>query len=440
MRKTLLVAKREYLERVRSKSFWFMVLGLPFGLLFVLSVPLLVSMVNPEQQQRVALIDPTGRLLDPANQIASQNTLKNGDPAFVFIPVSAKEADDKGMQQLRRSVLAGELFAIAVVHEASLNVNRYRLYMKNTGDVRSIDKINTAMSGGLTRLRVERKGLTLSRESLMQITAPGNPETFQIRKGGGEQKRGSLGIYAVTYLFGMVLYSMLLIYGFAVASSVIREKKQRVMEVLMGALTPSELMNGKIIGVGLVGLTHLGIYGAMAACLRLLSGIAVSHPMVESKLKSMAEMPYMDLTGALEVFSVCNLAYFAIFFLVGYVMFTCLFAILGVACDSEDDIRNLNAPATMFLIVPALITVYFVAQPDSTAAQIASMFPLLTPTVMFMRVIVLQPPAWQVGLSLLLSFATILLFFRGADRVFRIGTLMYGKNPRFREILRWART
>jgi ABC-2 type transport system permease protein len=199
-------------------------------------------------------------------------------------------------------------------------------------------------------------------------------------------------------------------------------------------------MTGKIIGVGLVGLTHLGIYGAMAACLRLLSGIAVSHPMVESKLKSMAEMPYMDLTGALEVFSVCNLAYFAIFFLVGYVMFTCLFAILGVACDSEDDIRNLNAPATMFLIVPALITVYFVAQPDSTAAQIASMFPLLTPTVMFMRVIVLQPPAWQVGLSLLLSFATILLFFRGADRVFRIGTLMYGKNPRFREILRWART
>jgi len=120
-------------------------------------------------------------------------------------------------------------------------------------------------------------------------------------------------------------------------------------------------------------------------------------------------------------------------------MFVTLFAIIGSVCNSEQDAQNLQMPVVMSLLLPMISTIFFVQHPDSTAATVLSLVPLFTPMLMFMRITVLTPPVWQIALSIVLMLVTIWFLFGAAARVYRIGTLMYGKRPTVREIIRWAR-
>jgi ABC-2 type transport system permease protein len=196
------------------------------------------------------------------------------------------------------------------------------------------------------------------------------------------------------------------------------------MEVLLGSLSPSQLMTGKIVGIGLVGLTQMAVYAVTAGALRVYV---------------MAQRIDAEWTSALDAFSLVRMAYFMVFFLLGYFMYTALFASVGAVCNSEQEAQNLQGPLIMCLVIPMVTTFFFVANPDSTIAVVVSLIPLFTPMVMFMRISVLTPPFWQIVLSVAIMLVTIWLFFRGAARVFRIGILMYGKRPSLPEIWRWAR-
>ena len=142
----------------------------------------------------------------------------------------------------------------------------------------------------------------------------------------------------------------------------------------------------------------------------------------------------------MDMLSPLKMMYFVIFFLLGYFMYTALFAMVGAVCNSEQEAQNLQAPVQYTLMIPMITTIFFVQHPDSPAAVIVSLIPLFTPMVMFMRISVLMPPFWQIALSIVLTAATIVLLFKAAGKVFRIGVLMYGKRPTIPEIFRWARS
>src|SRR4030095_9009916 len=144
-------------------------------------------------------------------------------------------------------------------------------------------------------------------------------------------------------------------------------------------------------------------------------------------------------TGALDTISPGKMAYFCIFFLLGYFLYTSLFAAVGAVCNSEQEAQNLQSPLIMCLVGPLVMTFCFVPTPDSPMAVVASLIPIFAPMVMFMRITVLTPPFWQIALSILLLLGTTYLFFRGVGRIFRIGVLMYGKRPTVPEILKGAR-
>ena len=129
-----------------------------------------------------------------------------------------------------------------------------------------------------------------------------------------------------------------------------------------------------------------------------------------------------------------------LFFLLGYFMYTALFAAVGAVCNSEQEAQNLQGPLTWTLMIPMMATVYFVNNPDSTPAVVVSLIPIFTPMVMFMRISLQTPPFWQIALSIGLMLIANYLFFRGVAKIFRIGILMYGKRPSIPEILRWARS
>jgi ABC-2 type transport system permease protein len=235
-----------------------------------------------------------------------------------------------------------------------------------------------------------------------------------------------MAAYFGTFIFVFILFMTLLLYGIAMMRGILEEKASRIMEVLLGSVSPNELMTGKILGIGLVGLTQIAVYLATAGVMRVVvaARFAGQH----------------ELAGIMSSFTFTKLAFFLIFFLLGYFMYVALFACVGAVCNSEQEAQNLQAPVTWTLMLPMMATIFFVGNPDSTASVVLSLIPIFTPMVMFMRICVQMPPAWQIALSIALTTGAIWLLFRAAAKIFRIGILMYGKRPTIPEILKWARS
>jgi len=226
-------------------------------------------------------------------------------------------------------------------------------------------------------------------------------------------------------VFVMMLYFLIYFHGYAMTRGIIQEKTSRVMEVLLGSVSPNELMAGKILGIGLVGLTQVSIY--------MITGYV-------ARTAALFWLNIGDLERMADVIAPSKLLAFGVFYLFGYFIFVSIFAIVGAACNTDQEAQQLQLPIVACLMLPMMTTIFFVSNPDSLGATVLSLVPIFTPMVMFMRISVLTPPLWQILLSLVLMSGTIYLFFRAAAKVFRIGTLMYGKRPTVREIWRWARS
>jgi len=424
MHKLLMVIRREYLDRIRKKSFWLGTLLFPLLMLGLIFFQLLLTDVEAGKPRTIALVDATGRLLDAFQAKLSEEKLKDGKPAFQVEPVPVRGDAEATRRSLEPRVNSGELFGVITVGNDLDAAGNYRLYARSVGNITVQRTLQRAMRDAVVGLRLERSNLSLERERLEKLLSPIELESFQVAAGGQAKKRGFDEAYFGTFAFVMILYMALLLYGVAVMRGILEEKSNRIMEVLLGSLSPDQLMTGKIIGIGLVGLTQMFIYAGTAGLVRL---YVAASPMAG------------DWSGVLDAVSPLKMLYFLVFFLLGYFLYTSLFAAVGAVCNSEQEAQNLQTPVVMCLVVPMVATFFFVANPDSTAALVVSLIPLFAPMVMFMRICVLTPPFWQIALSIVLLLVTNYLFFKGVGRIFRIGVLMYGKRPTIPEILRWAR-
>ncbi|MFC1678862.1 ABC transporter permease [Elusimicrobiota bacterium] len=422
MRKTLMVVRREYLERVRTKAFWLGIIlppALMMGMMYAAH-----SLVDMEatKQKKIAVVDATGKLLEPMREAMAESKLKSGSPRYLL--EAAPEGDPlRARKSLEPLVASGKYLGILVIDDRDGRA-KPRFYAKNLSDFSSIIALKEALRDAVIGLRLERSKLPVKKAALDLLLAPVDMETFQISKSGEAKKKGLTQAYYGVFIFVFILYMSIVMYGGAVMRGIIEEKSSRIMEVLLGSLTSEQLMSGKILGIGLVGLTQIAVYALTAGMLRLYvaaSGIDASW------------------VGMLDTFSILNMFYFVFFFLLGYFIYTSMFAVAGAVSNTEQDAQHLQTPMILALAVPMATTFYFVANPDSIAAVVLSLIPFFAPVVMFMRVSVMPPPAWQVALSIGLMLAAIVLLLKGAARVFRVGILMYGKRPTLPEIFRWVR-
>ncbi|MBZ5640025.1 MAG: ABC transporter permease [Acidobacteriia bacterium] len=424
MHKILMVIRREYLERVKKKSFWIGTAVFPLLMIVMFGIQFAVMFVTPAEQKNIAFVDATGRLLAATAQ-GLDDKLKDGRREFVLVPEPVRGSLDETRRSLEPKVVAGKLSGILTVAEDIDSKEAFRFYAKNVGNVMATERIEKALKNAVVGLRLEKSNLGLDRKTLDAIMKPIDLGTFQVSAGGESKKKGFLQTWLGTFAFVMVLYMSLLLYGIAVMRGILEEKSSRVMEVLLGSLTPDQLMTGKIVGIGLVGLTQMAIYVVTAGALRAYFA---------------AQQVAADWTSALDAFSPFKLVGFVVFYVLGYFMYTALFAAIGAVCNSEQEAQNLTTPVTMCLVIPMLAAFFFVNNPDSTVAVVVSMIPIFTPMVMYMRISVLTPPLWQILLSIVLMLGAIWLLFKGTAKIFRIGVLMYGKRPTVPEILRWARS
>lgn len=417
--KVLSIARREYIARVRSKGFIFMTLLVPamMGMYAVLFPAMTRADVD---ELRIAILDTGTGIGEP---LGTRLTGIESLPITVDSSATIAARDvETARQELSEAVRGDELDGYIVLSADEETLARGQYYARETGNILITATLENAIE--TTILENWFAGDELARIRAVQRSGM---ETVTISS-SGEERGGFLVAYASTTILGMLLYITVLMHGQQMAMAIVEEKSSRLVELIIGAVTSTEYMVGKVLGVLGTGLTQLSIWLAMVAItiLAILPGLAMGAAVAE-----------LDLGRVLDF---GTLGSFSLFFLLGYLLYATLFAAIGATCDTVQDMQQAMAPAMMPVIFAFLSMFYIMTNPNSFASQLLSLFPLFTPLTMFARINVSEPPAWELALGLILLAATIGATLWAASKVFRATILFHGKRPSYAELVRMVRT
>jgi ABC-2 type transport system permease protein len=419
----LVVAKREYLQRVQSKGFWIATLILP---LFIGSVTVLPSLLasKASTKQSVAVVDETG-------QVASELTAKqppgkdkdDRQKAEFVLKAEPPGGDPKAQREaLDRRVLAGEIDAWVWIGRDALTTGVVEYHAKNVSNILSQPVLRDTLSGAVRRVRLRGAGFDAERVS--ELSQPVELDTVRVTA-AGSRKAGALAGAAFGYILFFMLYITLAIWGQQVMQGVLEEKSSRVIEVIVSAVKPFELMMGKLTGICLVGLTQFGIW--------LLTFTVISLPGV---IAAISTLPAGVTLPTLTPFMVLN--FFALFVL-GFFTFSTLYAAIGAAFNNVQEAQQVAGVAVFFLMIPVFLMFRIINDPSSTFATVMSLIPIFTPLLMTLRIALEMPPLWQLLLGYALTLGFIWVAVSACARIYRVGILMYGKKPTFQELWKWLR-
>ena len=366
MHNVLMIMRREFLDRVTKKSFWIGTAIFPLLMVAISVLPILLTQLGKDEQKKIAFVDGTGKLGSLLeHELADDKLADKTTPKWIVEQVPPGESLDATRDALHPRVRDGSLYGILVVKHDVEADDAFRFDTKTVGDFKNIQPLQRSLRQAVMALRLERNNVAIDKATLDKIMAPVELEPFEVAKTGGATKKDFLTAYFGTFIFVFILFMTLLVYGIAMMRGILEEKSSRIMEVLLGSVSPNELITGKILGIGSVGLAQIVIYVLTGAILRAV---------VASRFAGNE-----NVAGMLTMLSPARLAFFLIFFLLGYFMFVALFACVGAVCNSEQEAQNLQAPVTWALMLPMMATIFFVQNPDSTAAIVISLIPIFTP-------------------------------------------------------------
>jgi len=417
--KVMSIARREYIARVRSKGFIFSTLLVPG--LFALYAVLFPAMTRVDVNElRVKVIDAGTGLGDAlTTRLDGIETL----PILVQPLETVRASELESVRQASsEAVRNDELDGYIVLTPDPDVLAHSQYYARETGNPLLTETLEGAVE--TTILESWFAGDDLRRIRRVQGT---DMETITISS-SGEERGGFLVAYASTFILGMLLYMTVLMHGQQMAMAIVEEKNSRLVELIIGAVTSTEYMVGKVLGVLGTGLTQLGIWLLMVAIviLGVLPGLAMGAAVAE-----------LDLTRVLDVGALAN---FSMFFFLGYLLYATLFAAVGATCDTVQDMQQAMMPVMMPVILGFLSMFYIMTNPNSFAARVLSLFPYFAPLTMFARINVSEPPMWEVAAGVLLLIATIAVTIWAAAKVFRAAILFHGKRPSYAELLRMVRS
>jgi ABC-2 type transport system permease protein len=410
MHNVWLIAKREYLERVRTKAFLISTILIPV----LMGGGIVGSILAGSKAKSTSHIT----IVSPDQQLATdlQSELQNGKDSRMTVDVISP--GNSATRATLDSMLADkQLDGYLWITPASSTSARpsFSYTPRSAGDISTKETITSSLRTVLMRERLGHEGMVASDvDSLMQ---PVEVNTTQAGK-NADTTSSFVAIYVLFFL----MYMVILLYGMNVARSIIEEKTSRVFEVLLATIRPEEMMAGKVIGVGSVGLTQVAVWLATAVILTSTSILsAVGGGTVHVSLNAM------------------QIVFFFVYFLLGYLLYSSVAAALGAMVNSEQELQQLN----MFLVMPLAGCMFALApvitNPSGTVARIISLIPFCTPLIMYLRISLAMPPVWEIALSIVLMVATICAILWVASRIYRVGILMYGKKPSLPEILRWLK-
>lgn len=422
MHKTWVVIRREFVERVRSK--WFVVSTVLGPLLMVAFVVVPIMLARSGARERsVAVVDLTttgfGRrlaaVLDQAQPIKA--TRVPSDAARV-----AAAADS-----LSRLVGARVLDGFLIVTDATVDSGKVEYRGANVSSPRDMQLLSGLLDDAVFTERLGREGVDPSvvKKAKVQL----NLKTAKIT-GARTTGESGQGAFILAYVMWMLLYTGIILYGVNVLGSVVEEKTSRIVEVLVSSLRPFQLLAGKIIGVGAVGLFQFLIWGVFAA---LLAGQR------QFLMWQLGVTPQAAADISFPSISAATIAVFLTFFFLGYFLYAAMFAAVGAMTNSEAEARQAANVVVMLLVLPTILMIGILNDPSGALAVRLSLIPFCAPIAMPVRWAAGEVPLSQLLASIALLLATLIAITWVAGRIYRVGILMYGKRPNLRELVRWVR-
>lgn len=421
--KLWVVMAREYLERVRTK--WFIVATVFGPILFggLIFVPPWIAAHSKASSDvaRIAILDGTGTTLG-AHVAAQLNGGITGDTSRTIVRMVPHGALAAAESLATRETIAGRIRGYLVLDSATLAGESARYAGTNATSGPDMARIRQVVREESMILRLENAGVNPF-ESAAITHAHLNLDTQRITPSG---RGGSAVVSAyLAITVSLLLYISILLYGQSVLRSVIEEKQSRVAEVVVSSVSPVTLLGGKVLGVGAVGLTQMGIWMATSVALlhfraRLLALVGLgANPM---------QLPEISVAGAVVLL---------LFFVLGYTFYAALFAAIASTVSNEQDAQQAQMPVVMLLVISAVFLGPALNAPESMLARVLGGLPFSAPIVMPLRMSVTSLSPIDIGASLCILAGSCYIAVRLAARVYRVGLLMYGKRPAFREILRW---
>ncbi|MDD2246793.1 MAG: ABC transporter permease [Proteiniphilum sp.] len=433
MNKSGLVIQREYITRVRKKSFIILTLLMPLLMIALSVVPLWLSTLNEGGVKSIAVIDNTGTYAQ----------LLKSTGKYHFHIVEEQE------QQDTESRLGKDLFAILQI-TGDLNENPRAVSL--TSDKQAPQELQSIIESTLNEKVTQQKLDELSSSSnvdaeaisrVRSIIEDGHKislRTFRMGDDGNVSESSTELATIIGMVFTILIYMFILMYGNMVMQAVLEEKKSRIVEVMVSSVKPVNLLIGKIIGIGLVGITQLVIWGVLLGALFSGMSFIISSP--EQAAAVSANMGDFNMEGVVSSILSVNwfeiAFYFLLFFIGGYVLYASIFAMFASAVDSDEDTSQFMTPVTLLIMFAFFAGFYSVSNPDGPLAFWTSLIPFTSPIVMMVR-IPFGIPLWEKLLAVLLLYGTFILISVFAAKIYRVGILMYGKKPSIKEMVKWVR-
>jgi ABC-2 type transport system permease protein len=429
MRNTWTIIQREYLARVRTRTFLILTLLLPAIMTVLMTLPAKMASMGAKAQH-IVLVTSTQQFGDTLKQQlqdvpphlsdeeeapgADNSKPKPEDEYVIDVDANPTEAERSA---LRDKVSNRTIDGFLWLTDDAIAAHQVTWSGRDTASFRE----RTWLSDALTHIQLQQqfasKGYTTAQAD--ELLKPLKVDTVRIERGREAKGSGSVRAIEIVVMV-MLLYMAVLFYGISVMRSVLEEKNTRIMEVLLSSATSTELMTGKLLGVGAVGLTQIVAWAVMGGVFAL---------------PALAAQPNLS---ELQV-SPLVLVAFAAFFLLGYLLYSTMYAAVGAVTTTEQEGQQLQ----FIIVIPLVLSVFMlgpvIRNPDAPAMVWMSMIPFFSPLIMYARIVLQTPPWWQITLSLLLLIGTVWGLVVLCARIYRIGVLIYGKRPNLPEILKWLK-
>ncbi len=426
-----LVMQREFIARVRNKTFMIMTFLSPLIFVGMISLIVWLTTMNNEEVHKVAFIDQSDLF---ASEFKDGETLE-------YINYSQYTLE-RAKDSVKKNKYDGLLFIPKTISQLEKNIEFYTEDSPNLGIIEAIEDI---VSKRLTKLNYEKKGLDVA-----TIKAAKAKVTLQIENFSGK-KTSKLSNYIKMFFGGVAGYLLMMfiiIYGNMVMRSVIEEKANRIIEIIISSVKPMQLMMGKILGTSLAGIVQFIIWVILGGILMtvLTTMIDIDPQQIAASQEAMQgiETDNMDqirliLSDIWALPLTSLIISFLVYFIGGYFLYSAIYAAIGAAVDSETDSQQFMLP----IILPLMLGIYVgffsvIENPHGTVATVFSMIPLTSPIVMLMR-IPFGVPWWEIAISIVILLGTIFGIIWFAAKIYRIGILMYGKKPTYKELFKWLK-
>lgn len=430
MNKILLVIQREYMTRVLKKSFWISSLLAPVLITAIYAIPIWLAMKDKEVK-KVAILDQS--------HLWKASDLQDKELAFTF--VSKPEAAFK-----TQFAAEGYDAFVSVPSDVLTNPKGLHIYSSKNIGLSLKESVERLIQNKVRQELMYKAGISAKVYEDTQVDV--DSETITISETGDETNSSSAGAMILAGVMGLILYVTLLLYGSQVMNGVIEEKSNRIIEVIISSVKPYQLMLGKIIGVGLVGLTQFVLWIVLTIGLTQVTGkfyaskakaaveLSQGNASVEMN-KAMQDSPMGEVTKVLESTNIpLILLSFLFYFFVGYLLYSSLFAAIGSAVESPTEAQQFTFIVMIPIILSFLLAQYTMQDPDSTIAFWASMIPFTSPINMMVR-LPYGVPVWELAVSMALLVLGFLACSWLSARIYRVGILMYGKKVTWRELAKW---